>query len=241
MYSPPLFHNAQQLALNITNGKVVWSIDAFDVTSAPAISDGVMTTLNAYDNQIYTWGKGPTAMTVTAPDVGVTTATPITIRGTIIDKSAGTQQQAPAANFPYGVPAVSDDSQTAWMEYVYMQQPCPTNATGVPVSINVLDSNGNYRQIGSTTSDASGMFTFTWTPDISGEYSVTAIFAGSEAYYSSSAETSFFASEAPTATPAPTQAPQSMADQYFVPAIAGLFVAIVVVGLLIILVLRKRP
>ena len=241
MYSPPLFHQAQQLALNITDGKVVWSIDAFDVTSAPAIADGIMTTLNAYDNQIYTWGKGPTAMTVTAPDVGVTTATPITIRGTIIDKSAGTQQQAQAANFPYGVPAISDDGQTAWMEYVYMQQPCPTNATGVPVSINVLDSNGNYRQIGSTTSDASGMFTFTWTPDISGEYTVTAIFAGSESYYFSSAETSFFASDAPTATPAPTQAPQSMADQYFVPAIAGLFVAIVVVGLLIILVLRKRP
>ena len=37
MYSPPLFHDAQQLALNITNGQVVWSIDAFDVTSGPAI------------------------------------------------------------------------------------------------------------------------------------------------------------------------------------------------------------
>ncbi len=33
MYSPPLFHNAQQLALNTTDGSVVWSIDAFDVTS----------------------------------------------------------------------------------------------------------------------------------------------------------------------------------------------------------------
>jgi len=180
-------------------------------------------------------------MTVTAPDVGATTATPITIRGTISDISAGTKQEAQAANFPNGVPVVSDESQAAWMEYVYMQQPCPTNATGVPVSINVLDSNGNYRQIGSTTSDASGMFSFTWTPDISGEYSVTAIFAGSNSYYPSSASTSFHASEAPTATPAPTQAPQSMADQYFVPAITGLFVAIVVVGLLIILVLRKRP
>ena len=80
--------------------KVVWSIAAFDVTSAPAISDGIMTTLNAYDNQIYTWGKGPTAITVTAPDVGVTTATPITIRGTIIDKSAGTQQQAVSSKLP---------------------------------------------------------------------------------------------------------------------------------------------
>jgi len=34
---------------------------------------------------------------------------------------------------------------------------------------------------------------------------------------------------------------ESMADMYFFPAIAGLFVAIVVVGLLIILTLRKGP
>ena len=53
------------------------------------------------------------------------------------------------------------------MEAVYMQQPMPTNATGVPVTFSVVDSNGNYRQIGTTTSDASGTFAFTfWTPDI---------------------------------------------------------------------------
>ena len=116
------------------------------------------------------------------------------------------------------------------------------NITGVPVSISVLDSNGNTRQIGSATSDAGGMFSFTWTPDISGDYTVYAIFAGSESYYSSVGETAFHASDRPTATPAPTQASQSMADQYFVPAIAGLFVAIIVIGaLMIILLLRKRP
>jgi hypothetical protein len=241
MYSPPLFHQAQQLALNLTDGTVVWSIDAFDVTSAPAIVDGVMTTLNAYDNQIYTWGKGPSAITVSAPDVGVTTQTPITIRGSVIDKSAGTQQQAQAANFPSGVPAVSDASQTAWMEYVYMQQPCPTNVTGVPVTISVIDSNGNQRQVGSAISDGSGMYSYTWTPDITGDYTVIASFAGSESYYSSAAETSFHANApAATATPAPTAAP-SMADQYFIPAVAGIFVVIVLVGLMIILVLRKRP
>ena len=122
-----------------------------------------------------------------------------------------------------------------------MQQPKPTNTTGVPVAISVIDSNGNSRQIGTTTSNADGTFSFTWTPDISGAYTVTASFAGSESYYPSSAGTSFYASEAPTATVAPTQPPQSTADLYFVPAIAGLLVAIIVVGLLIILVLRKRP
>ena len=164
MYSPPLFHHAQQMALNITDGSVVWSTTAFDVTSAPAISDGIMTTLNAYDNQLYTWGKGPVKMSVTAPSVGVSTSTSIVIRGTVMDISAGASQEAQAARFPNGLPCVSEESQNAWMEYVYMQQPRPTNTTGVPVTINVIDSNGNYRTIGQTTSDDSGMFTFTWTP-----------------------------------------------------------------------------
>ncbi len=241
MYSPPLFHNAQQLAINTTNGQVVWSIDAFDVTSAPAISDGIMTTLNAYDNQIYTWGKGPTAMTVTAPDVGVTTATPITIRGAVIDKSAGTQQQAQVANFPNGVPAVSDESQTAWMEYVYMQQPMPTNTTGVSIIISVIDSNGNSRQIGSTTSDASGMFSLTWTPDITGPYTVIASFPGSESYYSSSAETSFYASEpAPTASPYP-QVSFPPTEMYIAAAAVGIIIAVAIVGAVLLLAIKKRP
>jgi hypothetical protein len=241
-YSPPLFRGAKQLALNTTDGSLIWSIMGFDVTNAATIVDGVVTVLNAYDNQLYSYAQGPTKMTVTAPDVGVTTATPVTIRGTIVDISAGTKQEAQAANFPNGVPCVSDASQSAWMEYVYMQQPAPNDATGVPISISVLDANGNFREIGTTTSMADGTFSMTWTPDIPGDYYVTAIFSGSNSYYSSSASTSFHASEAAIATtPAPTQNQQSMADLYFVPAIAGLFVAIIVVGLLTILVLRKRP
>ena len=200
MYSPPLFHNAQQLALNITDGSVVWSIDAFDVTSAPAISDGVMVTLNAYDNQLYAWGKGPSAMTVTAPQASIEFGRSLVIRGTVTDISAGTKQEAQAANFPAGLPCVSDASMTGWMEFVYMQRPSPTNVTGVTVDISVLDSNGNYRSIGSTTSDGSGMYTLTWKPDITGDYKVVATFAGSESYYSSSAETSFTVDPAPAAT-----------------------------------------
>ncbi|TRO53013.1 hypothetical protein E2P61_02350, partial [Candidatus Bathyarchaeota archaeon] len=138
MYSPPLFHHAQQMALNLTDGSVVWSITAFDVTSNPAIADGIMVTLNAYDNQLYAWGKGPTRMTVDAPSVGVTAETPVTVRGTITDISAGSLQEAQAARFPNGLPCVSEESQQLWMEYVYMQQPRPTNTTGVDVTISVL-------------------------------------------------------------------------------------------------------
>ena len=242
MYSPPLFHNAQQLALNITDGSLVWSIDAFDVTSAPAISDGVMTTLNAYDNQIYAWGKGPTQISVTAPNIGVTTATPITITGKIIDVSAGSQQQAVAANFPAGLPVVSDASMTAWMEYVYMQQPMPTNITGVLVNLSVIDANGNNRPIGTTTTNSKGTFGFNWTPDIEGNYDVIATFAGSESYYGSSADTYFYANAAPTAT-STTSAPSNLATTtdiitYMAVGVAAIIIAIAIVGLLL---LRKKP
>lgn len=242
MYSPPLFHGAQQLALNITDGSVVWSIDAFDVTSGPAIVDGIMTTLNAYDNQIYAWGKGPTKMTVAAPAVGVTTETPITISGTIYDISAGSKQNAVAANFPNGLPCVSDASMSGFMEAVYMQQQMPNNITGVPITLSVLDANGNYRTIGVTTSDASGTFAYTWTPDIHGDYTVTANFAGSESYYPSSAVAHFYASPV-SATPAPTTAAgQSMTDQYFIPAVAAIIAVIIIVGIALgILLVRKKP
>ena len=86
------------------------------------------------------------------------------------------------------------------------------------------------------------MFTFSWTPDISGDYTVVATFAGSESYYSSFAETSFTASDpAPTAAPVATAVP-SMADQYFVPSVAAIIVVIIIgFAVLALLTIRKRP
>ncbi len=241
-YSPPLFRGAQQLAINLTDGTLVWSMTAFDVDGGTAIADGVMLAESSYDNQIYAWAMGPSKTTVTAPSVGVTTATPVTIRGTVNDISAGTQQEAVAANFPGGLPCVSDASMTLWMEFVYQQQLCPSNVTGVPVTLSVVDSNGNYRQIGTTTSDASGMFTYTWTPDIQGDYTVIANFAGTQSYYPSSAETSFYASDA--VTPVPTVAPQSnlatTTDLLMYIAVAAIAI-IIAIAIATVLLLRKRP
>jgi hypothetical protein len=241
MYSPPLFHNAHQLCLNTTTGERVWQIEAFDVTSAPAIADGVMVTLNAYDNQIYAWGKSATKINVNAPDVGVTTQTPIAITGSIYDLASGSKQEAVAANFPNGLPAVSDASMTDFMQYVYMQQEKPTNTTGVPIVINVVDGNGNYRTIGTTTSDANGKWGLSWTPDIEGDYYVFASFAGSQSYYGSTDETFFTAGAPPaTPTPLPTQTPTA-ADLYFIPGVIGIIVTIIIVGVVLLLALRKRP
>ncbi len=242
----PIYKGATIRCLNATTGEEFWTLPGFAESTnfysrLGAIADGYLAYFNAYDGQVYCIGKGPSAISVNAPDVAVSFGTPVMIKGTITDISAGTKQNEQAARFPNGVPAVSDASQSAWMEYVYMQKPCPTNATGVTLSLNVVDSNGNFRNIGSTTSDTSGTFDFKWTPDISGKYVVTATFAGSESYYGSAAQTAFVVEDEPiTPTPQPTQAP-SMADQYFLPMSVAIIVLIIVVGAAIVLALRKRP
>ena len=128
------------------------------------------------------------------------------------DKSAGTTQTQQAGDFPNGVPVASDASMKDWMGYVYQQQPLPTNFTGVEVTMDVLDSNGNYRNIGTTTTDATGMYSLTWTPNIEGNYTVIATFHGTNGYWPSYSETTFNVMSS-NPTTAPTAAPlQSVAD-----------------------------
>ena len=78
----------------------------------------------------------------------------------------------------------------------------PTDVTGVLITLSVLDQNGNYRTIGTTVVTPSGTFGYTWTPDISGDYTLFASFDGSNSYWPTSASTSFYA-----ATPAATATP----------------------------------
>jgi outer membrane protein assembly factor BamB len=239
-YDPPLFPNGEKLAINCTTGKLVWEINGAFQRDVSPIADGEMLGWNGYDRQIYAFGVGPSKTTVTAPNIGVTTATPVTITGTVTDISVGSQQNAVAMNFPNGLPCVSDASMTQFMEAVYEQQPMPTNVTGVPVTISVLDSNNNCYSIGTTTTDASGTYSLTWTPEIDGNFTVIASFAGTQSYYGSSAETHFYASATPTATPPPTPPPASLADMYILPATIGIIIAIAIVGVVLALMLRKR-
>jgi hypothetical protein len=210
-YSPPLFRKAQQLALNTTDGSVVWSIDAFDTTCAPAISDGIMVTLNSYDNQIYAYGKGASKVTVTAPDTSQPLGKAVLVQGTVTDISTGTQQEAVATNFPNGLPCISDESMTDWMEYVYMQQPCPENAEGVEVVITTYDPNGNTYELGRTTTDTNGNFGCVVDPPVAGTYKIIATFEGSESYYRSSATKYINVEEAPA--PAQPIEPEARANE----------------------------
>jgi hypothetical protein len=240
MYTPPL-HPSYRLAINCTDGSLVWKILQYSSTCIGALGDGYLISWNSFDNQIYSFGKGPTTTTVTASPKVSPHGSSVLIEGTVIDTSAGTTQDIITTRFPNGLPAVSEDSMSAWMEYAYMQQVKPTNTTGVEVILSVVDANGNYRTIGTAVSDADGFYSYNWTPDIDGKYTLYATFAGSESYYGSRA-VSAFTVEPPTATPTPmpTQVP-SIADQYFIPAIVGLFIAIIICIAMVALVLLKKP
>jgi hypothetical protein len=236
----PLYKDAKMRALNATTGAEIWTLTDYGnqmYGGQSPIADGYLTTLNSYDGRIYSIGKGPSALTVTAPDVAAASGTPIVIRGTITDIAAGTTQDEQAARFPNGVPAVSDASQGAWMEYVYMQKPKPTDITGVPITLSVIDSNNNSRNIGMVTSDASGMFTLTWTPDIEGSYTVVANFAGSNSYYPSSSESSFAVQ---AAVPTPTSQPQIALPPTEMYILAMGIAIIAALAIATLLILKKR-
>jgi hypothetical protein len=167
-----------------------------------------------------------------------------TITGTVTDQSSGAV--AYTAKYGTSVAAVSDDSQEAYMGYLYMQQPKPSSTTGVPVTINVIDPNGNLINLGEATSDAIGFYSFQVNPDIlaagSGTYTVIANFAGSTSYGSSNAESAFTLNTAPTIEP--TAAPQTnlatTADLLMYLAI-GVIAIIIAIAIATVLLLRKRP
>ncbi len=233
----PLAKGYKLFCVNATSGDPIWNISSW--APGPIVADGYLLEYNNYDGKLYNIGKGTSAVTVDAPMNAATLGSSVTIRGAVTDTSPGTQQDEVAKRFPNGVPAVADQSMTGWMEYLYMQQPRPTDTTGVPVTLSVVDANGNFREIG-TVKTTDGFFTCSWKPDIEGTYTVYASFAGSESYWPSHAVTAFTVDPAP-ATPAPTAAPEkSAADLYFIPAIAGLFVAIIVVGAIMALLLTKK-
>ena len=202
MYDPPMFPGAQKLAINVTDGSLVWSVLGFYGREPGAIADGYLVGYNSYDAQIYVYGKGPTSTTATITQDVLPFGTSVLIKGTVTDISAGTADEDRSARFANGVAAVSEESQKMWMEYVYMQQPKPDNATGVLVDLYVMDSNNNYRPIGTTTTDTNGLYSLLWTPDIEGKYTVFASFGGSESYWPSQA-TTVFAVDAPAPTPTP--------------------------------------
>lgn len=239
----PLYRGPNFRCINATDGTEIWSILGFSRSGSMAMADGLLLTQNYMDNSIYCFGRGPSGTTVTAsPEVSVHGSS-VMIKGTVTDQTPnGRRNVNDKIDFTLkGTPAISDEDMSAWMEYKFMQQAYPADAKGVEVVLTMIDPNSNYYEIGRTTSDTTGAFGYAFEPEVPGTYQIIATFEGSASYGSSFATTYITVDEAPAETPAPTPTPAPMTDTYVLAIGAAAIIAIVAVGLIIILMLRKRP
>jgi hypothetical protein len=234
----------RMFCVDAATGKNIWNITGYwmlrDTPSGVIgpLANGYLLNLNEYDQTIYCFNKGPSATTVTAPQTAVPMDANVLIQGTVVDTSPG------KAN---GYAAISDAWMTPWMEYIFQQQPKPANATGVPVSIDAYDPNGNVVHLGDATSDTAGVYRLAVDSNQlsagPGMYSIIATFKGSDSYFTSSAETSLIvgaaaATPAATATPVSFDAINNSTLTYTLGAAIAIIIAIAIVGLLL---LRRRP
>jgi len=228
---------------NATTGKGIWNITGPMVPGA--IADGYLTA-GSQDGYMYVFGRGQSATTATASPKAIAKGDTVMIEGTVMDKSPGVSTSARST---LGAACVSDASQRTYMEYLYMQEPIDgmwhnDTVTGVPVTlIAVSDCNGTVYNLGTVTSDVSGTFHFAWTPPANADesgYTIRAIFAGSESYGSSWAESAVSVGPAPAPIEFP---PTTQPTDYTMTIIGGVIAIIVVVVIAVaaaVLILRKR-
>jgi hypothetical protein len=208
----PLYKNERVRCIDAYTGKELWTMMGWagqsggPGTPTGILAEGFLLYYNYYDNQVYCVGKGPSAVTVEAPLTAVAKGQSITIRGTVTDQSPGAKSIVKVGRLSL-VPAVSDESMGAWMEYLYMQKPKPSNATGVPVELTAVAPDGSVINIGTATSDANGIYAYVWAPPNEGVYKIVATFKGSESYWGATAETAVGVVAAPAASPSPSTSP----------------------------------
>jgi len=204
----PLYQGEGLYCLNYQTGQQLWNMTGW--WEQAAISDGRYVTHNCYDNQIYALAKGPSATTIEVTPSIQNHGSMVMIQGTVSDVSAGAKQLVANGLFNV-VPLVSDADQGRFMNYLYQQQQKPTDAKGVLVHLTVIQPDGTNKDLGYVTSDLSGHYALTWTPDQIGTYTITAAFEGSNSYYPSSDVTSIGMQNGPAAVVVPTATPQPTA------------------------------
>ncbi|MEM2889267.1 MAG: PQQ-binding-like beta-propeller repeat protein [Candidatus Bathyarchaeia archaeon] len=207
MYDPPL-HPAYRLAIDCDTGELVWKLLSFSGRCPGAIADGYLIQWNSFDSQIYSIGKGPSAVRITTQEDVVALGDKVLIKGVVTDESPGTKDSDRTARFPNGVPAVADADMSPWMEYVYMQQPIPESVGGVDVELYAVYPDGSYKYIDTVSTDPlnGGVFRLLWEPPEEGAYIIVALFRGSESYWPSYASTAIGVTAAPPETATAEQA-----------------------------------
>jgi WD40 repeat protein len=233
--SSPFERGGHLICLNATTGELIWQFNARDGgadSGSKAIAEGKYFVTDSYTGYEFCFDKGQTALTLQVGPKSTVYGSSVEIEGTVKDLSSANQLH-PAC--------VSDASMEEWMEYCNINAEMPTNATGVEVTLSVLDANNNYRDIGTVTTDPynDGAFHLAWKPEVPGEFTVYAKFAGTESYWPADlAMTSFVVDEAPE-QPAQPEAPVDNTMLMY-GILAAVIVAIVIGLIAVFLTLRKH-
>ncbi len=226
------------ICINVTTGEGMWKIAGANLAPGGA-ADGYLTASSSYSGYFYVIGKGKTAMTLSAPQTAAVSGQSITLTGTVLDMS-------PAQP---GTPAVSKDSMATWMDYLHHQMPIDgyfhnVSITGVPISIDVVDSNGNPTHVADVTSDLTGAFGYAWTvPNVAGQYRVIATFMGDDSYGSSFMSTyvNVVAGSAPSPTPTASGGGAAATTADLMTGLAiGVVVIVVAIAIVGALILRRH-
>jgi len=206
------------ICINATTGTEIWRYFTESAATDVSLADGNLYTNTQYFSnsiQAFIWCWGP----------GPTTTT--------LAASTTKLNVGDATLLSGSVTDMSPFSQ----QYSSLQSP---DVSGVPVVLSYIASDGTWTDFATATTDSAGQFVYGWTPATAGGYTIVARFEGNGGYYWSSAQTNLIQVDAAAATPTP----MPVSEQYFVPAIAGLFVLIVIIFVLVVLALltlRKRP
>ncbi|MDR0461454.1 MAG: PQQ-binding-like beta-propeller repeat protein [Nitrososphaerota archaeon] len=233
----PIARGAPYLCIDAYTGNVVWEIDGAFRSShwggGSMIGDSIIVAPDVYDQKIYAIGKGPSELTVSVYNGIATVGQPIKITGTVMDVSPGTEQDRLRYQFSNGVPAMSDESQSEWMLYVYKGFEQPMAAKGIEITLYAHDGESKY-EIGKTTSDARGIYSINWSPQKEGDYEIWAYFDGTAAFYGDDAKTDISVFAAPVVVePEPTPP-----YEWYIVGIGIAVIAVVIICT--ILILRKK-
>jgi hypothetical protein len=229
--SHPLTRGWAIHCINITTGECIWKVA--NPMSPGGVADGYLTAADSRNGYMYVFGEGKSATTIEAPKTAIAKGQSVVLSGTVLDLSPAQPN----------TPCVNKESMSLQMEYLHLQYPIAgiwgnETITGVPVSIDVQDPNGNYRHIADVITDGySGTFGYTWQPDLPGQYTVTATFNGDDSYGSSFASTYVSMTDTPIATPTSTEQPlasQAPVEMYFAASTIAIIIAIALAAIVIV-------
>jgi outer membrane protein assembly factor BamB len=240
----PYYRGTRMFAINSETGQEVWSIGGS--WAGKSIADGKLLVQCESTGELFCFARGPTETTISAPDTAIPLGDSVLISGMVVDISPATTVNEVAKRFPKGVPAVSEEYMSDWMEYLHLKRTRPWDVTGVPVELRVVHPDGTMEWIDTVTSDGYGNYAYQYNPPTEGIYRIMASFPGSVSYWPSHVETVFAIDPAPEPStpiePEPPTEPEEPAAPLITTevAIIAAVAIIAIVGLAAYWVLRKR-